>query len=98
MLLLSPRNSLAGSMALIEHLDCKTMLVVDTQPPHVQAILTARTMRILKVPSLNKVLTTENQHYPYQKLSSSALRDPFVVLHTSGSTGWWLCPECRPFD
>ena len=69
------------------------MLVADPQPPHVQAILTARTMRTPKVPSLNEVLTTENQHFPYQKLFSSALREPFVVLHTSGSTGRSLCPE-----
>lgn len=94
MLLLSPRNSLAGSMALMEHLDCNTMLVADTQPPHVQAILAARTIRTQKVPSLNEVLTTDNQHYPYRKSFSSALREPFVVLHTSGSTGWWLCPNC----
>ena len=84
-------------MALIEHLDCNTMLVADAQPPHVQAILAARTMRTQKVPSLNEVLTNENQHYPYQKSFSSALREPFVVLHTSGSTGWWLCPECSTF-
>ena len=93
MLLLSPRNTLAGSMALIEHLNCNTMLVADTQPPHVQAILTARTMRTHKVPSLDEVLTTKNQQYPYQKSFYSALREPFVVLHTSGSTGWWLCLE-----
>ena len=85
---------MAGSLALIEHLDCNTMLVADTQPPHVQAILTARAMRILKAPSLNEVLTTENQHYPHQKSFSSALRDPFVVLHTPGSTGRWLFSEC----
>ena len=94
MLLLSPRNTLTGSMTLIEHLDCNTMLVADTKPPHVQAILAARTMRTQKVPSLKEVLTTEYQHYPYQKSFSSALVEPFVVLHTSGSTGWCHCPEC----
>ena len=69
------------------------MLVADTQPPHVQVILTARTMRTQKVPSLNEVLSTEYPHYPYQKSFPSALREPFVVLHTSGSTGWRLFPE-----
>ena len=93
MLLLSPRNILAGSMALVEHLNCNTMLVADTQPPHVEAILTARRMRTEKLPSLDEVLTNKNQHYPYHKSFSSALKDPFVVLHTSGSTGWWLRPE-----
>lgn len=80
-------------MALIEHLKCNTMLVADPQPPLVQAILTAGTMCTQKVPSLDKVLTTEHHHYPYQKSFSSAQREPFVVLHTSGSTGQWFCSE-----
>lgn len=93
MLLLSPRNTLAGSTALIERLKCNTMLVADPQPPLVKDILTARTMRTPKVPSLDEVLTTEYQHYPYQKSYSSAKSEPFVVLHTSGSTGQWLCTD-----
>ena len=80
-------------MAPLEHLKCSTMLVADIQPPHVQAILTARKMRTPMVPSLNEVLTTENQHYAYRKSFSSALREPFVVLHTSGSTGQCLFRE-----
>ena len=69
------------------------MLVADPQPPLVQAIVTTGEMRTQKVPSLNEVLTTEYQHYPYQKSFSSSQTEPFVVLHTSGSTGMWLCPK-----
>lgn len=87
MLLLSPRNTLAGSIALIERLKCNTMLVADMEPPLVRAILNARKMRTPKVPSLDDVLNTKYEHYSYQRSYLSAQKEPFVALHTSGSTG-----------
>ena len=71
----------------MESLECDTMLVADPQPPLVQSILSAREMRTSRVPQLDDLLTTDYRHYPYQKLYSSAQSEPFVALHTSGSTG-----------
>ncbi|KAI0018397.1 hypothetical protein F4780DRAFT_794633 [Xylariomycetidae sp. FL0641] len=94
LLLNSPRCSLKEHLGLLEKTDCNIFLVPSaSSPPIVQKILNARDMRELRVPSMKELfLSTEAQNratkpYPYTLTFAEARLDPFVVLHTSGSTG-----------
>ena len=87
MLFTSPRNSLAAHVNLFVSTDCHTMITTDPRPPPVIGLLAANPMRVLTVPGLEELLTAEYPHYPYAKTYEEARNDPFVVLHTSGSTG-----------
>ncbi len=53
-----------------------------------KACLDKRPMKILDVPELQEWLEADEvPHYPYEKTFAEACAEPFVVLHTSGSTG-----------
>ena len=52
------------------------------------ACLAKRPMKILDVPDFQEWLEEDRvPHYPYEKTFAEASAEPFVVLHTSGSTG-----------
>ena len=64
------------------------LLMAEFKSPMVEEILSKRNMRTLMVPSLEDTLMTgEGPVYPYNKTYAQAKHEPFVVLHTSGSTG-----------
>ena len=45
-------------------------------------------MRHFKIEALKTLLRPDfNEHYEYNKTFEEAARDPFIVVHTSGSTG-----------
>ncbi|KAJ6002607.1 acetyl-CoA synthetase-like protein [Penicillium sp. IBT 35674x] len=87
MFLPSPRNSLAAQQALLEKLDCTTLLVPTPRPPFVTAMIEAIPLKVVEVPSLDTLLTTEFPVFEYRKTYPEAATDRIVVLHTSGSTG-----------
>ena len=76
-------------LKLLEDLQCSIMLLTaESKPSIVEEILWKRAMQIMTVPTLEDLLMTENGPvYPYNKTYSKAKQEPFVVLHTSGSTG-----------
>ena len=64
--------------------------MITTQPviPPVAGILSSHSMKTLYVPPLAELLDGATcQPYPYTKTFEEAQREPFLVLHTSGSTG-----------
>ncbi|MCJ1308867.1 hypothetical protein MMC25_002522 [Agyrium rufum] len=67
--------------------DFETVTYIDPQSPAVTEILAVHPMRSLRIPSLDKLLTENYPHYPYDKTYDEAAKDPVVCLHTSGSTG-----------
>ncbi|KAF5870613.1 putative amp-binding enzyme protein [Botrytis fragariae] len=84
----SPQNSLEGHIALLESLECKILLVPETLPAITQSLLSKRQMRALKIQNLQDlILDYFVPSYPYTKTFGQARYEPFVVLHTSGSTG-----------
>ena len=87
MLLLSPRNTLVGAMSLLDSLGCGTVLVRSPPNPLVQAMLATGHLRSFDVPDLEGLLDTEYARYPYDKDYNDTQQEPFVALHTSGSTG-----------
>ena len=86
MLFLSPKNSDAGHLNVLEKADCHIFLTAEnTEFDHV---LSQRPMKTATVPELQELLDdTPAPMYPYTKNFAQARKDPCLVLHTTGSTG-----------
>ena len=65
------------------------MLTPSARPAPVLAILGAQEheLRVLEIPTVDDLLEKEYPAFEYKKTFEEARRDPFVALHTSGSTG-----------
>ncbi|CAM1502330.1 Fc.00g043140.m01.CDS01 [Cosmosporella sp. VM-42] len=89
LLLNSPRNTLEAHLSLFEETHCNTFLLPPRFPlPIVGKILEARPMRVVEIFDMKHwVEGGPEEPYPYSKTYAEAKSEPFVVLHTSGSTG-----------
>lgn len=89
LLLSSPRNTIEAHLSLLEKTDCGTFLLPPNFPlPIVKQILAARQMRVVEIPSTQHWIEDGlEEPYHYTKTFADARSEPFVVLHTSGSTG-----------
>lgn len=77
-------------LSLMESYDCNVFLLPAAPPiaKVVEGIRAARPMDVIDVPDLSFFLdTTEVARYPWTKSFEAARYEPFVALHTSGSTG-----------
>jgi len=89
-LVVSPRNSITAHLSLLDTTRCKTVLVPQAEPPIVQTLLRNRPMRKVLIPDLDHFLEPTEEivpSYAYLKKFSQARHEPFLVSHTSGSTG-----------
>ncbi|KAI4091535.1 MAG: hypothetical protein LQ339_008106 [Xanthoria mediterranea] len=88
MLLISPRNNVQDHISLFEETQCRVLLA-PTAPrsPVVQAISEGYTLEILDSPSLQELLDNSYPFYHYHKTFAEARKEPFFVVHTSGTTG-----------
>lgn len=85
-LLPSPRNSVEGHLALLESTSCN--ILVSPVESKVDHILSKRNMRHFNVEGLKELLRADFvELYEYNKTFEEAAQDPFIVIHTSGSTG-----------
>ncbi|KAF2799236.1 acetyl-CoA synthetase-like protein [Melanomma pulvis-pyrius CBS 109.77] len=89
LLLSSPRNTIEAHLSLLEKTDCGTFLLPPNFPlPAVKQILAARQMRVVEIPCAQHWIEDGSEEpYLYTKSFAEARSDPFVILHTSGSTG-----------
>lgn len=86
MLFLSPKNSDAGHLNLLEKTECHTFLMAEGV--EFEHVLSQREMKKAIVPELQELLdNTPVEMYPYTKNFEQARKDPCLVLHTTGSTG-----------
>ncbi|ROW00362.1 hypothetical protein VMCG_07241 [Cytospora schulzeri] len=83
----SQLNSLAVHLYLMEQTDCKHMF--SAVGVNVSDIIKSRPMDAYSVPELEDLLDLEDKvpHFPYTKTFEEAFHDPYMILHTSGSTG-----------
>lgn len=87
-LFLSPRNSLEGSLALLDKTSCNYWISPSKQPQSLPEILSQHPMKVLTIESVENLLNSAHvPHYPYEKTFEEAATEPFCVLHTSGTTG-----------
>lgn len=50
--------------------------------------LQQRPMKVLDIPDIDELLDAEaTEPFPFDKTFGEAMRDPFCILHTSGTTG-----------
>jgi acyl-CoA synthetase (AMP-forming)/AMP-acid ligase II len=88
MMLLSPRNSIDGHLAVTDKCDCKLWILPSQRLGNVDQVLEKRPMTVRPLPELLELLDEGDVPiYAYMKTFDEARQDPFVVLHTSGSTG-----------
>ncbi|KAI4930122.1 hypothetical protein J4E85_004746 [Alternaria conjuncta] len=88
MLFPSPRYGAEALVKLIESVDAKAMLKSEIPIPVVKDVLSMKDMKTLQIPSVEQLLTSKAEPYPYNKTYQQNSREPFVCLHTSGTTGF----------
>lgn len=82
----SHMNNLAGHLSLMGKTDATILL--SASQAKVDDILASRLMKHKVIPELDTLLAANHvKNYPYLKTFAQAKNDPFVVFHTSGSTG-----------
>lgn len=89
----SHMNSVTGHLALMDKTNAQIMLSASTVK--VNDILLARPVRHEIIPELDDLLNAHPvEEYPYLKTFDEAKDDPFLILHTSGTTGAPKPIEC----
>ena len=84
----SPRNSLEAHLSLLNETKATHFIVPAEEPPVLASILKKKPVPKLRIPTLESLLDeTAVDHVPFQKTFEEARMDPFLILHTSGSTG-----------
>ncbi|KND91935.1 Carboxylic acid reductase [Tolypocladium ophioglossoides CBS 100239] len=86
-LFISPRNSVEGQLSLLEATRCGHFWHAESLRSIVQPWTSARPMQVEVVPSPEAWLDAAPEPFPYDRPFEQARWEPFVVLHTSGSTG-----------
>ncbi|KAF3002246.1 putative secondary metabolism biosynthetic enzyme [Neopestalotiopsis sp. 37M] len=85
--LTSPRNSAAAHRALFDALECKTLITPEPIPQPALSIINTIEPRQLKVPTIDELCQRKSAPFVYSKTLEEGCRDPFWIIHTSGSTG-----------
>lgn len=84
----SPRNRLEVQVALLDKLECDILMTPEQMSDATRGVLDNRAMRKFILPHLDFFLNAEPvQPYPYTKRWEEARKEPYVVMHSSGTTG-----------
>ena len=68
---------------------CDVTVLVSASGIAVKDLLDSRPTRHLLIPDLDELLEAKPvQHYPYNKTYEEAKFDPYLILHSSGTTGF----------
>ncbi|TDZ49706.1 Non-canonical non-ribosomal peptide synthetase FUB8 [Colletotrichum trifolii] len=87
-LFVSPRNPLEAQLNLFNLSDCHIVIRPPSHAGVVDAWVQHRQMETLDIEDLDALLSKPDVPViPYTKTAGEAEWDPFLVLHTSGSTG-----------
>ncbi len=80
MFLPSPRNSPAAQINLFDQLKCKTILHPRPCPPSVTEIIASHSFRTEEIPSVDDLLETHHQHFPFDKSYHEVMNDPLFAV------------------
>ncbi|KAL2839422.1 acetyl-CoA synthetase-like protein [Aspergillus pseudoustus] len=87
-LFISPRNSVEAQVNLFNKTDCDLLYHDQAFTPMAKPWVAGRPgMKSVVIPAWDEWVSTPVDPFPYTKTFEEAEWDPFVVLHTSGSTG-----------
>jgi acyl-coenzyme A synthetase/AMP-(fatty) acid ligase len=84
----SPRYGAEAISRLADQVDSHIMLQTSTPAPVIAKVLQKRSMRTYAIPSLSSLLNSTPQPYPFTKTYHEHAHEPFLTLHTSGTTGF----------
>ena len=89
MLFSSPRNNLEAHVSLIKQTGCRTLLRPCEIPRDVvvDSAIAECNLEVIEIPTLDELFATPKQAFPWKKPFHEQAMKPFMVLHTSGSTG-----------
>ncbi|TGO54745.1 hypothetical protein BELL_1497g00010 [Botrytis elliptica] len=73
---------------LFKILECKVLITVNPVLPMTHSIIEATGARAIECPDVDELLDNIYPHYPFNKTFEQARKEPLVVLHTSGTTGF----------
>jgi acyl-coenzyme A synthetase/AMP-(fatty) acid ligase len=88
MLFPSPRYGAEAIAKLINQVDGNILLTPSPPLPVTAEVLQKRPMRTCQIPSLEDLISTETKPYPFTKTFAEHKHEPFLSLHTSGTTGF----------
>ena len=80
MFLPSPRNSLDAQINLFDQLKCKTILHPRPCPPSMTEIIASHSFHTEGIPSVDDLLETHHQHFPFNKSYLEAMNDPLFAV------------------
>lgn len=85
----SPRNSFEGHMSLIDAVQSKVLMTPAVIPPGIGVVMEKAQMRHVVIPELTSWLDASEKTIPYPltKTYDEACMQPYMIIHTSGSTG-----------
>jgi acyl-CoA synthetase (AMP-forming)/AMP-acid ligase II len=88
LLMFSPRNAPINNVTLFQATDCRALFYAAGLAPLAED-LAARIpgLRIFPVSSLEEMIRSPVEHYPYTKTWEEAKDETAIIVHTSGSTG-----------
>ncbi|KAL8802393.1 MAG: hypothetical protein Q9200_006593 [Gallowayella weberi] len=87
-LFLSPRNNTESNLHLLESVQCTTIISPQPALPGLVPVLEQKNTRLLTVPALNDWLDGPPvTPRPFRKRFEDLRNKPFVIVHSSGSTG-----------
>lgn len=87
---LSPKNNVEGAIAVLEAANCNFWIDAYEirRPALVEQFLKVRSMQVLHLPQLHDLLDgISTPPFIYNKTFDEAGKEPFCMLHTSGTTG-----------
>ena len=77
-----------ATVNVLRKADCGVWVAPKERPQVLPGLLAAHNMKVIEIAELDALLCEETvAPYPYTKSFEDAASDPFLVLHTSGSTG-----------
>ncbi|KAI9649088.1 hypothetical protein NHQ30_001655 [Ciborinia camelliae] len=85
----SHRNSIEAHLSLLEATSCRHVMLPEGAPTVTKKILAARPMETFSLPDLDYFINSDDtiEHYPWHRKFDEMKDKPFLILHTSGSTG-----------
>ncbi|KAI9686108.1 MAG: hypothetical protein M1820_010697 [Bogoriella megaspora] len=83
----SPTYGITGLLNLLERLDCQIILHASGNFKIISQLKEQSGFGFHEVPTLSTFLEGIYPHYAFQKTFETSREDPFLVVHTSGTTG-----------
>lgn len=87
-LFISPRNPVDTNVLLLDKTECSKLCHSTELATLAESINAMRQMETAEIPSMDEMIQTETNPYSYEETFEKHSKNPVVVFHSSGTTGW----------